>query len=93
MTVVLGNVTGATLVYWCNNGSFMIYWYFACFHVKLYTVVGDGGYMDLVLLYWSKHLSASLVSDWKMTDYLFAAGWRLFNHLLLSASEFGAVHC
>ena len=29
--VVLGKVLGATLVYWCNNGSFKIYWYFACF--------------------------------------------------------------
>ena len=30
-TVVLGKVPAATLVYWCNNGSFKIYWYFACF--------------------------------------------------------------
>ena len=29
--VVLVTVPWATLVYWCNNGSFKIYWYFACF--------------------------------------------------------------
>ena len=29
--VVLGKVLGATLVHWCYNGSFKIYWYFACF--------------------------------------------------------------
>ena len=27
-TVVLGKIPGATLVYWCNNGSFKICWYF-----------------------------------------------------------------
>ena len=30
-TVVLGKVPGASLAYWCNNGSFRICWYFACF--------------------------------------------------------------
>ena len=29
--VVLGKVPGATFVNWCNNGSFEICWYFACF--------------------------------------------------------------
>ena len=36
-TVVLGKVAGATLVYWCNNGSFKIYWYFAWFRETLYS--------------------------------------------------------
>ena len=30
MTVVLGKVILVTLLYWCNNGSFKIYFYFAC---------------------------------------------------------------
>ena len=38
-------------------------------------------------------ISLAWVSNWIVTDYLFVAGWRLFNHLLLSASESGAFHC
>ena len=37
MAVFLGKVTGATLIYWCNNGSFKIYWYFAYFCEALYS--------------------------------------------------------
>ena len=38
-------------------------------------------------------ISLAHVSDWTMTDYLFAAGWCLFKHPLLSATESGAFHC
>ena len=38
-------------------------------------------------------ISLAWVSDWTMMDYLFAAGWQLFKHLLLSACESGTVHC
>ena len=38
-------------------------------------------------------ISSAGVSNWIVTDCLFVAGWRLFNHLLLSASESGAFHC
>ena len=38
-------------------------------------------------------ISLARVSGWTVTDYLFAAGWRLFKHQLLSASESGVVHC
>ena len=38
-------------------------------------------------------ISLAWVSGWTVTDYLFAAGWRLFKHLLLPATESGAVHC
>ena len=38
-------------------------------------------------------ISLAWVSGWTVTDYLFAAGWRLFKHLLSSATESGALHC
>ena len=36
-TVGLRKVPIATLVYWCNNRSFKIYWYFACFREALHS--------------------------------------------------------
>ena len=57
------------------------------------------------LVRWSSHescfvvsvqastISLAWVSAWNVADYLFAAGWPLFKHLLLSASESGAFHC
>ena len=42
----------------------------------------------------SIYYQLSLGVDQTVTNYLFAAGWRLFKHLLLlSASESGAVYC
>ena len=46
-----------------------------------------------VVLVQASTISLAWVSGWTVTDYLFAAGWLLFKHLLLSATESGAVHC
>ena len=46
-----------------------------------------------IVLVQTSTISLAWVSGWTVTDYLFAAGWRLFKHLLLSATESGAVHC
>ena len=46
-----------------------------------------------VVLVQASTISLHWVSGWTVTDYLFAAGWRLFKHLLLSATESGPVHC
>ena len=35
-----------------------------------------------VVLVQASTISLAWVSDWTMMDYLFAAGWRLFKHLL-----------
>ena len=46
-----------------------------------------------VVLIQASTISLAWVSGWTMTDYLFSAGWRLFKHLLSSATESEAVHC
>ena len=46
-----------------------------------------------VVLGQASTISLAWVSGWTVTDYLLAAGWRLFKHLLLSASGSRAVHC
>ena len=40
-------------------------------------------------------VNLACVSDWTVTDYLFAAGRRLFKHLLLSTSVYFTIlfHC
>ena len=46
--VVLGKVPRATLVYWCNNGSFKISWYFACFQRSFIQQLERVGYRLLL---------------------------------------------
>ena len=59
----------------------LVHWcaYEACFPV-------------FVVLVQVSTISLAFLSGWTVTDYLFAAGWRVFKHLLLSATESGAVH-
>ena len=46
-----------------------------------------------VVLVQAPTISLAWVSGWTVTAYLFAVGWLLFKHLLLSSTESGAVHC
>ena len=71
----------------------VFYYYCTFVHTFLQAPVYWCAYEScFVVLVQASTISIAWVSGWTVTDYLFADGWRLFKHLLLSAAESEAVH-